>query len=49
VCPVEGTAERINVCIAFDRVGACARPHRALDDYLYTEQTVDGPDPNYLS
>jgi len=49
VCPVEGTVERINVCMAYDRVGACVRPHRALDSYLYTEQTVDGPDPNYLS
>ena len=49
VCPVEGTVERINVCMAYDRVGARARPHHALDTYLYTEQTVDGPDPNYLS
>jgi hypothetical protein len=48
VCPVEGTLDRINICMAYDRVGSRARSHRALDDYLYTEQPVDGRDPNYL-
>jgi 2OG-Fe(II) oxygenase superfamily len=48
VCPVEGSHERINLCMAYDRVGSRGRPHQALDAYLYTEQTVDGPDPNYL-
>jgi hypothetical protein len=47
VCPVEGTRERINICMAYDRVGGRVRPHRALDTYLYTEQTVGGRDPNY--
>jgi hypothetical protein len=49
VCPVEGTRERINLCMAYDRVGARGAPHRALDAYLYTDETVDGPDPNYTS
>jgi hypothetical protein len=48
VCPVEGTEERINLCMAYDRLGARARPHDALDDYLYTDHEVGGPDPNYL-
>lgn len=48
VCPVEGTEERINICMAYDHVGARARPHDALDDYLYTDHAVGGPDPNYL-
>ena len=49
VCPVEGTHERINICMAYDRVGSHPRPRQALDAYLYTEQTVDSRDPNYLS
>jgi hypothetical protein len=49
VCPVEGAHERINICMAYDRVGSHTRPHRALDTYLYTEQAVAGRDPNYLS
>ena len=48
VCPVEGTRERINLCMAYDRTGSHTRPHQALDAYLYTEQPVDGRDPNYL-
>lgn len=48
VCPVEGSDDRINLCMAYDRVGARGRPRHALDAYLYTEQTVGGPDPNYL-
>jgi len=48
VCAVEGTVERINLCLAYDRVGHRRRQHRALDDYLYTEQVMSGPDPNYL-
>jgi hypothetical protein len=49
VCPVEGTSERINLCMAYDRAGVRSRPHGALDTYLYTEETVGGRDPNYLS
>jgi hypothetical protein len=49
VCPVEGTHERINLCMAYDRAGGQTRPHQALDAYLYTEEAVDGRDPNYLS
>jgi hypothetical protein len=47
VCAVEGTVERINLCLAYDRVGVRRRQRGALDDYLYTEQVVSGPDPNY--
>jgi hypothetical protein len=49
VCPVEGTHERINLCMAYDRTGSQTRRHQALDAYLYTEQPADGRDPNYLS
>ena len=48
VCPVAGTQERINLCMAYDRTGSHTRLHQALDTYLYTEQPVDGRDPNYL-
>jgi hypothetical protein len=34
--------------MAYDRTGSHTRPHQALDAYLYTEQPVDGRDPNYL-
>jgi hypothetical protein len=49
VCAVEGTEERINLCLAYDRLGARHQQHRALDDYLYSDHVVGGPDPNYLS
>ena len=49
VCPVEGSRDRINICMAYNRVGSRGRSHQALDAYLYTEQTVDGRDPNYLA
>lgn len=48
VCTVQGTEERINVCLAYDRAGARQGQRRALDDYLYAEAVVSGPDPNYL-
>jgi hypothetical protein len=49
VCAVEGTEERINLCLAYDHPGTRQRQRRALDDYLYTDQVVAGPDPNYGS
>jgi hypothetical protein len=47
VCPVLGSCDRINVCMAYDRVGSRVRSHHALDTYLYTEQSVARRDPNY--
>jgi hypothetical protein len=47
VCPVSGSRERINVCMAYDRAGTRTRSRGALDAYLYTQSTVDGRDPNY--
>ena len=49
VCAVEGVDERINVCLAYDRAGARRPARRLLDDYLYTERTISGGDPNYRS
>ena len=47
VSPVTGTHERVNICMAYDRVGVHHRSRNALDNYLYTQQTVEGGDPNY--
>jgi hypothetical protein len=47
VCPVVGSTERINVCMAYDRVGSRTRSHRTLDSYLYTQESISGRDPNY--
>jgi hypothetical protein len=47
VCPVTGTHDRINVCMAYDRVGHESRSRRALDTYLYTSESIGSRDPNY--
>jgi hypothetical protein len=47
VGPVRGTRDRINVCMAYDRVGARSPTRHSLDTYLYSREVVGGRDPNY--
>jgi hypothetical protein len=47
VSAVTGSHERVNICMAYDRLGVHHRSRNALDTYLYTQQTVTGRDPNY--
>lgn len=48
VRPVTGSAERINVIMAFDRPGARFPQQRELDPYLYSTRADPSFDPNYV-
>lgn len=47
VCPVTGDQERICIVFAFDEPGHDSRQMEALDQYLYSSQSVAQQDPNY--
>ena len=45
---VEGSTDRINIILAYDAPGAQFETEEGLDSYLYTQETPDSKDPNYL-
>ena len=45
---VEGSEDRINIILAYDTREARFAMEKGLDSYLYTEETTESQDPNYV-